>query len=602
MLGTLIHIARKQLLAASTVILGGALAAALALPASAADVSQARLENANAEPHNWLMGFQNYDSHRYSRLNQINRSNVANLKAIFHLPVPTGLIGRTAADFQNYMLVDDGYGYFDDGAGTFYKVNLRSGTRAAILWKTDAAVTKDIGNRSRGIAMMGKALYHNLRDGRVVAVNRDSGEILWDKQIARVPNVKAQTDVGLAVETFTAAPIAIGDGSRILVANSGGDAGSRGWVAAINAATGNETWRTYMVPGPGEMGHETWKDTTGAWKTGGAGMWTTGSYDVAQRLTIWGTGQPQPMHDPEARPGDNLFSNSAVAMEIDSGKIKWFFQYTANESWDYDEQGVHILYDVPIGGMMRKAVGHFSRSGFYYNLDRTNGQFINSGQYVDKVTWTTGIDQKTGKPIEYNPALAVQTYIPATRTLRGDTADQPACPHRLGGVRWQPVAYNPTKRLAYSGGWDGCFTYEVEPTRQLAGGGLDRAGPGAMFGIKNQKNQDVHGLLAAVDVTTGQVVAKHRQPYGNAAGILATAGGLIFSGTLDGAVTAHDDETLAEVWRFETGIQLKAAPTSYSVNGRQYIAIMAAGPAPGGAVWPELAQQTTGAALFVFGL
>jgi alcohol dehydrogenase (cytochrome c) len=592
----------RRLKAASTTIVGSALAMAIVWPAAAADVSKARLENANAEPHNWLMGFQNYDSHRFSRLNQINKTNVANLKAIFHLPVPTGLIGRTAVQFQNYVLVDDGFGYFDDGAATFYKVDLRSGTKATILWKTDAALAKDLTARSRGIAMMGNAIYHNLPDGRVVAVSRDSGEFLWDKQIAKVANAKAQTEVGLDRETFTAAPIAVGDGNRLLVGNSGGDAGSRGWVAAVNAANGTETWRTYMIPGPGEMGHETWKDTTGAWKTGGAGMWTTGSYDVGQRLTIWGTGQPQPMHDPEARPGDNLFSNSAVAMEIDTGKIKWFFQYTANESWDYDEQGVHMLYDVNIGGTMRKVVGHFARNGFYYNLDRTNGQFINSGQYVAQVTWTAGIDPKTGKPVEYNPALAVQTYIPATRTLRGDRNDMPACPHRLGGVRWQPQAYNPQKRLAYSGGWDGCFTYEVEPTRQLPGGGLDREGPGGMFGIKNQKNFDLHGLLAAVDVTTGQVVAKHRQPYGNQSGVLATAGGLIFSGTTDGAITAHDDETLAEVWRFETGIHIKAAPTSYSVNGRQFIAIMAAGQAPGGANWPELAQQTIGASLFVFGL
>jgi len=589
-----------RLRAATTTLLSGALAALLAMPAQAADVTQPRLENADGEPHNWLLPFQNYGSHRYSRLTQINKSNVGNLKVAFTLPVVTALVGRTANDLQNHLLVDDGFGYFDDGAGMFYKVDLRTGKKATILWKADAALPKDINARSRGITMMGNAIYHNLRDGRVVAVNRDTGEFIWDKQIARVPNAKAQTDVGLDKETFTATAIPVE--GRLIVGNSGGDAGSRGWVASVDAATGAERWRFYVIPGPGEPGHETWKDTAGAWKTGGGGMWTMGSYDVAARTTIWGTGQPQPMHDPEARPGDNLYSNSAIALDIDTGKLKWFFQYTANESWDYDEQGVHLLFDIPIGGQMRKVVGHYARNGYYYNLDRTNGQFINHGQYVDVVNWTKGLDPKTGKPLEYNPALTVQTYIPETRTLRGDTADKPACPHRLGGVRWQPMAYNPTKRIAYSAGWDGCFTYEIEPTRYLAGGGLDRAGPGGMFGIKNQKNYDVHGLIAAVDVITGQAVARHRQPYGNAAGVLATAGGLVFSATLDGAVTAHDDETLAEVWRFETGIYIKAAPTSYAINGKQFIAVFAGSPAPGGATWPELAQMTTGGALYVFAL
>jgi len=581
-------------------ILGGGLAALISWPAAAADVTHARLVNADAEPQNWLMGFQNYSSHRYSRLTQINKGNVANLKVAFTMPITSGMTGRTDVQLENYGLVDDGFMYLDDAAGVFYKIDVRRGTKGVTLWKTDAALPKDVRARSRGITMMGNAIYHNLADGRVVAINRDSGEFIWDKQVARISHPKAQTDVGTLMETFTAAPIAVE--GKLIVANSGGDAGSRGWVSALNAADGNELWRFYVIPGPGEPGHDTWKDTNGAWKTGGGGMWTTGSYDVAQRTTIWGTGQPQPMHDPEFRPGDNLFSNSAIALDIDSGKLKWYFQYTANENWDYDEQGVHMLIDASVGGQARKLVAHYGRNGFYYQLDRTNGTFINANQYVDVVNWTKGIDPKTGKPLEYDPKLAVQTYIPETRTLRGDKNDLPACPHRLGGVRWQPQSYNPTTHIAYSAGVDGCFTFYLEPVTALPGGGINRAGKGGSTGIMGQKNYDMHGLIAAVDVTTGQVVARLRQPYFNLSGVLATAGGLVFSGTLDGAVTAHDDQTLAELWRFETGISIKAAPTSYAVGNKQYIAILVGGNAPDATVFPELKEMVPSAALYVFSL
>ena len=583
-------------------VLFGALAALASWPAIAADVTQTRLENADAEPQNWLMGFQNYGSHRFSRLNQINKNNVGNLKVAFFMPVNSSLVGRVAVDLQNYLLVDDGFAYYDDGAGMFYKLDIRSGNGGKTVWKADAAVPKDIASRSRGITMMGNTIFHNLRDGRVVAINRDTGEFIWDKKIAGVMEPARKTDIGLDRETFTAAAIAVGEGNHIIVANSGGDAGSRGWVASLNATTGVQEWRTYMVPAPGEPGADTWKDTNQAWKTGGAGMWTTGSYDAATKLTIWGTGQPQPMHDPEFRPGDNLYSNSAVALDVANGKMKWFFQYTPNESWDYDEQGVHMLYDAKINGQDRKVVGHFSRSGFYYQLDRTTGAFITADQYVDKVTWTKGIDPKTGKPLEYNPATPVQAYIPATRTLRGDMNDEPTCPHRLGGVRWQPTAFNPITRIAYSAGVDACFTFKVEPVTMAPGGGILREGPGGMFGIKDQQNFDLHGLIAAVDATTGKVVARLRQPYENVSGVLATSGGLVFSGTLDGAITAHDADTLAELWRFNTSVHIKAAPISYSVNGKQYIAIMAGGPAPGGVAHPELIYQQTSGGLFVFAL
>src|SRR6185436_14144245 len=202
------------------------------------------------------------------------------------------------------------------------------------------------GYYTRGLALWGNQAFVNLIDGRVVSMNATSGEIVWDVMLAG-QNAREMPET--AAEGFTAAPLTA-DG-KVLVGQSMGDWGTRGWLAALDVKDGKQLWRTYTVPAKGEPGFETWKDDHNAWKTGGAALWTTGSYDPAQRVTIWGTAQPVPMFDPEFRPGDNLFSNSVVAFDIDTGKIKWYFQYTPNESWDYDEQGVHMLVDAPFGGV-----------------------------------------------------------------------------------------------------------------------------------------------------------------------------------------------------------------------------------------------------------
>ncbi len=591
--------------AVTSALLGGALA--VALPAMAVDletglVGQSRLENADLEAQNWLMGFQNYSSHRYSRLNQVNRGNVGNLKLAYTVPLNSALVGRENTNAQNYPLVDNGMMYIDDSGGIYYKIDVTSGVQGEVLWSADAALERDIGARSRGIAMWGSSIYHNLEDGRVVSINRDTGEFNWDLQIARIEGKPGSGGINIDREGFTAAPIAA-DG-KLIVGNSKGDAGSNGWIAALDIETGEELWRTYMIPGPNDPGGETWADDHNAWKTGGGGLWTTGSYDVGQRITIWGVAQPVPMFDPEFRPGDNLYTNSAIALDVDNGDINWYFQYTPNESWDYDEQGVHILIDAPYGGEDRQMVVHYARNGFYYQLDRTSGEFLSATQFVDKVNWTAGIDPKTGKPVEYDPNMALQTYIPETRYLRGEGMNnQPACPDFVGGVRWQPQAYNPDTGIAYAGGQDGCFLLEVQGSISLGpDGGIDRDADGGLFGHKDAawdqiEHYDPHGLLAAIDVTTGKVIARHRQTHPNRAGVLATAGGLVFTGNDDGAVTAHHDETLQELWRFHTGIVIKAAPVAFAVSGTQYVAIVA-----GGNGGPLADQLGVGNALYVFSL
>ena len=582
-----------RLRAAASTILGGAVAVALATPALSFDVTQGRLDNADNEPQNWLMGFQNYSSHSYSRLSQINRGNVANLKMAFIVPLSEVYDSEAGPNFEARPLVDDGFMFTDSGNGIFYKIDLRSGIKGSVVWKADAAVSPDEGNGTRGITMWMDAIYHNLRDGRVVGVDRTSGEFIWDTQIARVQTPK-HSGVNVDKEYFSASPIAAE--GYILVGQSGGDRGTRGWLAAVDAVTGDEMWRTYTIPGPGEFGHETWADDHGAWKTGGASLWTTGSYDPAQRITIWGGAQPVPMFDPEFRPGDNLYSNAAIAFDIDTGEIKWHFQYTPNESWDYDENGVHLIIDAPFNGKQQKMVTHWARNGFYYQLDATNGNFLSASQWVDKVTWTAGIDPKSGMPVEYDPNLLLQTYIPATRWARADTEAKTACPPLPGGARWQPPAYNPVKMLTYQGGEDGCQTFMIIPAITLPDGGIDEQGrrkPGT------RGPEQVSGQVAMADVITGEVLKRIRYTYPNKAGILATGGGVLFTGYEDGALVALHDETLEELWRFESGIGIKAGFMTYAIGGQQFVAIQAGARTVNR---EELGERTGAGVLLVFTL
>jgi alcohol dehydrogenase (cytochrome c) len=301
-----------------------------------------------------------------------------------------------------------------------------------------------------------------------------------------------------------------------------------------------------------------------------------------------------PMFDPEFRPGDNLYTNSALAFNVDDGSIAWYFQYTPNESWDYDEIGVHQLINAEVDGQMRTLVTHYARNGFFYELDRSTGEFVNATQYVAQVTWTDGIDEKTGKPIEYDPNLTLQRYLPETRQTREDNPTVIFCPTAVGGVRWQPTAYNPQTGITYVAGLEGCGATTVAPQEPEPGGLLIGGDFGTPGGTVNPP-----GLIVGIDVGTGEVVSRLSLPYQSQSGLLATAGGLLFYGGLDGRVIAYDDRTLDELWSFPTGITIKAAPMTFEIDGKQYVAVIA-GSGGGGGGYPDLANMQTGAMLYVF--
>ena len=531
-------------------------------------VSQDRLTNAQNEPQNWLLMNGDYGSQRYSKLTQINRDNVGNLRMVWALALG-GMqdTGGNGPENEINPLIDNGFMYTSDGWGTIYKIDARQSDRGDYVWITDPGVDHE-GNRprTRGIALWEDMVLANLQDGRVIALDRDSGEIIWDVEIAVTNEFGGR-------ERFLTAPL-VANGV-VLVQNGAGDSGTRGWVAGLDVRNGEELWRWYTVPEPGQPGSETWKDDHSAWKTGGGGVWQTGSYDPESNLYIFGTGNPYPTYDAEFRPGDNLYTNSAVALDVATGERAWHFQYTPNDSWDYDEVGVHMLYDVEIDGRMRKVVSHYGRNGFFYTVDRTNGEFIAATQYVNDLNWTAGIDENTGLPVDYDPNLDVQIYNPEARALRTDRDEMKrACPTWHGGVAHQPLAFNPVKQIAYGVGTEGCFSQNGAEVASLGpDGGVDREGS-----QRREYSSDLYyGAVTAVDAVNHEVLAKAVTEIEVRSGITATAGGLVFSALQDGWVVAYDDETLQPLWRFNVGTPLKGAPVTYAIGPKQYLAVQASG-------------------------
>jgi alcohol dehydrogenase (cytochrome c) len=554
------------------------------LAARAADVTYERL--LNPEPQNWLTHHRDYGAQRHSPLAAIDTSNVKTLKLVFAVP----LGGKSENEsLEATPLVDDGFMYTVDSWGVVYKIDLRSGTSGKILWKMDPKQqTRD---RNRGVALWGNLVISVTgNEGRVIATDRDSGQVVWDKNIADQPDIE-----------LTAAPLALKD--EILIGASGGDRGVRDWVAALDPKTGDLMWRTYSVPAPGEPGAETWKDHNNAWQTGGGAFYGTGAFDPAANLTYWGSGNPVPAHDSFFRPGDNLFTSSAIAFDAAGGKIKWWHQYTPNDNRDYDETGAHVLIDARIDGEDRKILVHAGRNGFTYSFDRLSGQFLKATQHVKELTWTKGIDPKTGKPVDYDPGRDVQYYNEAPATV-ADKVSRRICPSITGGTNFWPASYSHRTGYVYIPTLEGCGKVSIDSSAHIkgrfTGGGSGADGP-------------TTSSIVMLDPVSGELKKRAEFPYPSSSGVLTTAGGLVFTAMLDGTIVALDDQTLDELWRFNVGAGVNAPPIAYAVDGKQYIAISSGACCvrPSGQITnslgaitrnPELRNQSNATVLYVFGL
>jgi alcohol dehydrogenase (cytochrome c) len=570
-------------------------------PAGAADMTMERALNPQSEPQNWILHHGNYQGHRFSALKEINTDTAKNLRPVFTV----GLGGLQSGgryphgNLEATPIVEDGMMYVTDGWGSVYAIDLSDPRKARIKWKmdpgTDRAWAGDVaccGVNNRGVALWKDKVISASLDGRLLATNKATGEVIWERKVA---------DPAIA-ETITLAPLVIRD--IAIVGSAGGEFGIRGYIDATDLNTGKQLWRTFTIPGKGEPGNETWKDGKDRWQHGGGSVWVTATYDPETDTVFQGTGNAGPDWDAEYRPGDNKWAASVLAISPNDGKIKWGFQYTPNDPYDYDEISEHPIVNVKVNGQDRKLVVHAARNGFFYALDRANGSFIAGKQYVDQLTWTRGLDPKTGLPLDYDSSKDVQPYAQGSHGTRAKPLSEHTCPSIFGGKNWQPSAFNPELGLVYIPSIEGCNVIETVEQKDME----DQGGtvkPRERFAGGAQKTDSrLYGSLKAVDPATGETKAVHKLDYPNMAGALATAGNLVFLGHYDGTFAAYDAKTLSEAWSFNVGSPIQAPPISYSVNGKQYVAVLV-----GARMWPyiiqnapELKNLTTTSMLYVFSL
>jgi alcohol dehydrogenase (cytochrome c) len=586
---------------AASALLGSLLLATALTPARAADMTNERALNPQSEPQNWILHHGNYQGHRFSPLKEINTDTVKNLKPVFTVALSGFQSGGRYAhgNLEATPLVEDGIMYVPDGWGSVYAIDVSAGKKGVIKWKMDPGIDRawagDVaccGVNNRGVALWKDKVISIALDGRMFAINKATGEMVWERKMA-------EPALG---ETLTMAPLVIRD--LAIVGTAGGERGIRGYIEATDLNTGKAAWRTYTIPGAGEPGSETWKDGKERWRHGGGSVWETATYDSESDTFYQGIGNAGPDWDPEYRPGDNKWAASVLAINPNDGKIKWGYQYTPNDPYDFDEISEHPIINAKVNGEDRKLVVHAARNGFFYTLDRTNGSFIAGKQYVDQLNWTPGLDPKTGKPLNYNPNADVQVYAEGSHGTRAKPKSEKLCPSNNGGKNWEPSAYNPELGLLYIPSIEGCNYIElVEQIDMVDQGGTTK--PRERFTGGAIKTPDrLYGSLKAVDPTTGETKAAQKLTYPNMAGVLATAGNLVFLGHYDGTFAAYDAKTLNEVWSFNVGSPIQAPPVSYSVNGRQYVAVLV-----GARMWPyivqnapELKNLTTASMLYVFSL
>jgi alcohol dehydrogenase (cytochrome c) len=586
---------------AGTAIASLMLATALT-PVGAADMTFERSLNVANEPQNWLLHHGNYQGYRFSGLKEINADNAKNLKMAFTVALG-GFEGAGArykfGNLEATPIVEDGIMYVPDGWGSVYAIDMTSGKKGMFRWKFDPETNKawagDVaccGVNNRGVALWKDKIISITLDGRLFALNKATGEKVWERKVA---------DPAIG-ETLTAAPLIVRD--IAITGSAGGEYGIRGWIDGTDLNTGKEVWRTYTIPGAGEPGNDTWKDGKERWKHGGGSIWETATYDAETDTFYQGIGNAGPDWDPEYRPGDNKWAASVLALSASTGAIKWGYQYTPNDPYDFDEISEHPIITAKVNGEDRKLVVHAARNGFFYALDRNNGSFVAGKQYVNELNWTTGLDPKTGRPLNYDPTKDVQEYTVGSHSNRSRPTSDKLCPAHSGGKNWEPSAYNPELQLLYIPSIEGCnfvFTEEqkdrveqggtVKPRERFAGGGT-------------KTTTRLTGSLKAIDPATGETKVALQLPYPNYSGALATAGNLVFLGMPDGTFSAYDAKTLKEVWSFNVGTGINAPPVSFSINGKQYIAVLV-GSLQKAAVMansPELKHTSTASMLYVFSL
>ena len=500
-------------------------------------VSSDRLLNAESEPQNWLMYSGNYKAQRYSALTQLDRRNVEELEIAWVHQL--SVLDRA----ETTPLVVDGVMFITESPSTVIAVDAASGRP---YWRYEHQLPEEIiiccGRNNRGVAVQGDTVLMSTLDAHLVALDAKTGSVRWETEVQEATAGYSKTD----------APLVVGD--KVFTGIAGGEYGIRGLIDAYNINTGELEWRFNTTPGPDHPDNRTWSGDS--WRTGGAATWMTGSYDPDLNLIYWGTGNPGPDYDGSVREGDNLYSDSVVALDADTGELKWYFQFTPHDIHDWDSTQIPVLADTMFNGEERKVMLFPNRNAFFYVLDRETGEFLLGKPYA-RQTWAEGLDEN-GRPI----------LLPGKEPSPEGTIVSPPI---IGASNWWSPSYSPRTDLIYVTTLDGETKYFIRPTEYLVPGQSYRAGGGET----PLPMESYHRAVRAISPQTGDIRWEFPVDPRTTSGLMSTAGDLVFGGSADGFFFALDALTGEELWHRNIGGRIHAAPMGYAVNGKQYVAIAA---------------------------
>ncbi|SHN60535.1 alcohol dehydrogenase (cytochrome c) [Bradyrhizobium erythrophlei] len=516
------------------------------------DVSWDMLKAARNLTDSWLVYSGGLDGWRHSPLREISPLNVSHLKLLWLHQ----FAGSREDSFEATPLVSSKTIFMTEPPNSVVAINAENGRE---IWRHTHPLPTDLpvccGRVNRGVALLGGTLFVGTLDAHMLAIDAASGGVKWEVEVASPKD-------GFSI---TVAPLIVKN--MVIVGVSGGEFGIRGFLAAYDAATGKEVWRFYTIPGPAEFGSESWKNN--AWRSGGGPTWITGSYDPDLDLLYWGVGNPSPNYTSEVRPGDNLFTNSVVALNATTGKRAWHFQFTPHDEHDWDSNQTPVLADLMMDGVSRKVICWANRNGFYYVLDRADGTFLRGAPYV-KVTWASGLD------VHGRPILTSAAKVTKSGTL--------TWPWVGGGTNWLPPSFDQTTQTFLVHATEGSSIFTQSDGNEV------RRGAGGLYVGSGSSAADVAvNVVKALDAASGALKWQHALPNANPefsgtySGILSTEGGVMFT-TYAGTIFALEMATGRELWRAGLGGKTQATPISFTLNGAQVVAV------------------TAGQALFLFGL
>jgi alcohol dehydrogenase (cytochrome c) len=490
---------------------------------------------ASLNGRNWTSYNGDYSGQRYSSLSNINTTNVSHLRAawIFHAE-NTSKLEVTPVVYNGVMYVT--------AANTVSALDARTGRE---LWKHERALSSGLiddaaAHKNRGVGLWKNRVYMQTDNAHLLCLDARSGRVLWD--VTYADSSKGYGSTG--------APLVVKD--QVIVGTSGGDSGVRGFLAAYDAESGELRWKFWTIPAPGESGSSSWPGD--AYLHGGGTTWMPGTYDPELNILYWTTSNPAPDFAGKPRPGDDLYTDCILALDADTGTLKWHFQFTPHDLYDYDANETPVLIDVDEHGEKRKLLAQANRNGFLYILDRTNGKLVRATRFLKEVTWATGIDE-AGRPI-------LSGLTPTADGTR-------ICPGIDGGTNWYSPSYNPVNRMLYFLALEGCSLFVAEPSEYKDGATYYSTG------TKKIPTESQQKVLLAYTIPDGKLAWRYPQVGQGTSwgGTMTTAGGLVFFGDDSGSIAAVDARSGHPLWEFNTGQTIRASPMSYEVDGVQYVAI-----------------------------